>query len=63
MAACERPGVFGERIVAGLAVNDSAVMLSGALPAAALALVVQAAFDAAERRSTRGRRGAAQPGR
>ena len=55
MAAFIGAGGFGERIVAGLAVNDSTVMLAGALPAAALALVVQAGFDAAERWATRGR--------
>ncbi|HEX4236284.1 MAG TPA: glycine betaine ABC transporter substrate-binding protein [Caldimonas sp.] len=55
MAAFIGAGGFGERIVAGLAVNDSRVMLAGALPAAALALLVQAAFDFAERRA-RGRR-------
>ena len=49
MAAFIGAGGFGERIVAGLAVNDSDVMLAGALPAAALALAVQAAFDLAER--------------
>ncbi|HEY2559896.1 MAG TPA: glycine betaine ABC transporter substrate-binding protein [Caldimonas sp.] len=51
MAAFIGAGGFGERIVAGLAVNDSRVMLAGALPAAALALLVQAAFDFAERRA------------
>ena len=55
MAAFIGAGGFGERIVAGLAVNDSRVMLAGALPAAALALLVQAAFDLAERWSRRGR--------
>ena len=49
MAAFIGAGGFGERIVAGLAVNDSSVMLAGALPAAVLALVVQALFDAFER--------------
>ncbi len=49
MAAFIGAGGFGERIVAGLAVNDSQVMLAGALPAAVLALVVQFGFDAAER--------------
>ena len=53
MAAFIGAGGFGERIVAGLAVNDSTVMLAGALPAAVLALVVQAAFDIAERRAGR----------
>jgi osmoprotectant transport system permease protein len=50
MAAFIGAGGFGERIVAGLAVNDSSTMLAGALPAAALALLVQAGFDAVERR-------------
>src|ERR1019366_9747599 len=49
MAAFIGAGGFGERIVAGLAINDRSVMLAGALPAAALALLVQFAFDAAER--------------
>jgi osmoprotectant transport system permease protein len=55
MAAFIGAGGFGERIVAGLAINDSTVMLAGALPAAALALLVQLAFDLAERRARRGR--------
>jgi osmoprotectant transport system permease protein len=55
MAAFIGAGGFGERIVAGLATNDSAVMLAGALPAAGLALLVQVAFDLAERRAGRGR--------
>ncbi|MEO5844054.1 MAG: glycine betaine ABC transporter substrate-binding protein [Caldimonas sp.] len=55
MAAFIGAGGFGERIVAGLAVNDTRVMLAGALPAAALALLVQGAFDLAERRLRRGR--------
>ena len=55
VAAFIGAGGFGERIVAGLAVNDSAAMLAGALPAAVLALLVQAAFDLVERRLVRGR--------
>jgi osmoprotectant transport system permease protein len=55
MAAFIGAGGFGERIVAGLAVNDSRVMLAGALPAAALALLVQAVFDLIERWSRHGR--------
>ena len=55
VAAFIGAGGFGERIVAGLAVNDSAAMLAGALPAAALALLVQALFDLIERRLVRGR--------
>ncbi|MFG6429390.1 glycine betaine ABC transporter substrate-binding protein [Pelomonas parva] len=50
VAAFVGAGGLGERIVAGLAVNDSALLLAGALPAAALAIVVQLAFDALERR-------------
>jgi osmoprotectant transport system permease protein len=41
-------GGLGERIVAGLAVNDTAFMLSGAVPAAALALAMQWLFDGLE---------------
>lgn len=55
MAAFIGAGGYGERIVAGLAVNNSTVMLAGALPAAILAIVVQLAFDAAERWSMHGR--------
>jgi osmoprotectant transport system permease protein len=47
-------GGLGERIVAGLAVNDTGYMLSGAVPAAALALLLQWAFDVIERRLRRG---------
>jgi osmoprotectant transport system permease protein len=50
MAAFVGAGGLGERIVAGLAVNDNATMLAGALPAAALALAVQWLFDKLERR-------------
>jgi osmoprotectant transport system permease protein len=57
MAAFIGAGGFGERIVSGLAVNDSAAMLAGALPAAALALLVQALFGAAERAFLRGPKG------
>ena len=55
VAAFIGAGGFGERIVAGLAVNDSAAMLAGALPAAVLALLVQAGFDLVEHRMVRGR--------
>jgi osmoprotectant transport system permease protein len=57
MAAFIGAGGFGERIVAGLAVNDSGAMLAGALPAAALALLVQAGFDGVEHWLVRGRAG------
>jgi osmoprotectant transport system permease protein len=55
VAAFVGAGGFGERIVAGLAVNDTQAMLAGALPSAALALAVQGAFDLLERRLVRGR--------
>jgi osmoprotectant transport system permease protein len=53
MAAFIGAGGLGERIVSGLAVNDSATMLAGALPAALLALVVQGLFAWVERRVRR----------
>ena len=49
VAAFVGAGGLGERIVAGLAVNDTTLMLAGALPAAALAVVVQWLFDGLER--------------
>lgn len=42
-------GGLGERIVAGLAVNDTTLMLAGAVPAAVLALLTQWTFDLLER--------------
>ena len=44
VAAFVGAGGLGERIVAGLAVNDAALMMAGAVPAAALAVLVQALF-------------------
>ncbi len=44
MAAFIGAGGYGERIVSGLALNDTAVLLSGAVPAAGLALLVQGGF-------------------
>ncbi|MGH8739819.1 MAG: glycine betaine ABC transporter substrate-binding protein [Burkholderiales bacterium] len=49
IAAFIGAGGFGERIAQGLALNDHAVLLAGALPAAALALAVHAVFELAER--------------
>lgn len=49
IAAFIGAGGYGERIVAGLAVNDHALLLAGALPAAAMALAAQWGFDALER--------------
>jgi osmoprotectant transport system permease protein len=48
-------GGLGERIVAGLAVNDTAFMLAGAVPAALLALLTQWFFDGVERWLRHGR--------
>jgi len=50
IAAFVGAGGYGERIVAGLALNDNATLLAGAIPAAALALIVQGAFELGERR-------------
>lgn len=49
IAAFIGAGGYGERIVQGLALNDTTLMLAGALPAAALAILVQFAFDWLER--------------
>ena len=45
IAAFIGAGGFGERIAAGLALNDNALLLAGAIPAAVLALLVQWGFD------------------
>ena len=57
IAAFIGAGGFGERIAQGLALNDDIMLLAGALPAAALALVVHALFEALERIAGRGRAG------
>ncbi|MEO5818652.1 MAG: glycine betaine ABC transporter substrate-binding protein [Gemmatimonadaceae bacterium] len=49
LAAFIGAGGLGEPIVAGLALADSRMVLSGALPAAALALIVDGALAVAER--------------
>ena len=46
IAAFIGAGGYGERIVAGLAVNDTLMLLAGAVPSAVLALAVQWGFDA-----------------
>ena len=51
LAAFIGAGGYGERIVAGLALNDTALLLAGAVPAAVLALLVQAGFTLVLRRS------------
>jgi osmoprotectant transport system permease protein len=54
VAAFVGAGGLGERIVAGLAVNDTQAMLAGALPAAVLALLMQGLFAWVERRLSPG---------
>jgi osmoprotectant transport system permease protein len=49
IAAFIGAGGYGERIVTGLALNDHALLLAGAIPAAALALLIEVAFRAGER--------------
>jgi len=49
VAAFIGAGGLGERIVAGLAVSDTALMMAGALPAAVLALLVQGVFGLLDR--------------
>jgi osmoprotectant transport system permease protein len=49
IAAFIGAGGFGERIVTGLALNDRQLLMAGALPAAALALVSELLFEAADR--------------
>ena len=50
IAAFIGAGGYGERIAAGLALNDTVTLLAGAVPAAGLALLVQLAFEWGERR-------------
>jgi len=52
IAAFIGAGGFGERIVTGLALNDHATLLAGALPVALLALAIEAAFSLGERAIT-----------
>jgi len=59
IAAFIGAGGYGERIVSGLALNDHATLLAGAVPAAVLALAVQWAFELGERRFAWTRRAAA----
>jgi osmoprotectant transport system permease protein len=50
IAAFVGAGGYGERIASGLALNDNVMLLAGAIPAAALALLGQGAFEWGERR-------------
>jgi osmoprotectant transport system permease protein len=49
IAAFVGAGGLGDRIVSGLALNDHAMLLAGAVPAAALALAMQGLFALLER--------------
>jgi osmoprotectant transport system permease protein len=49
LAAFIGAGGLGEPIVSGLALNDMATVLEGAIPSAILALLVQSAFDGLDR--------------
>ena len=56
IAAFIGAGGYGERIAIGLALNDNATLLAGAIPAAVLALLTQLAFEMMERRRWQGYR-------
>jgi len=49
IAAFIGAGGYGERIVTGLALNDHAMLLAGAIPAAVMALLIELAFRYGER--------------
>jgi osmoprotectant transport system permease protein len=49
IAAFIGAGGYGERIVTGLALNDHEMLLAGAVPAAALALLIEGGFRLGER--------------
>jgi osmoprotectant transport system permease protein len=54
IAAFIGAGGFGERIVTGLALNDRGLLLAGAIPAAAMALVSEVLFELLEWKMRRG---------
>ncbi|KQV91447.1 amino acid ABC transporter permease [Massilia sp. Root351] len=56
IAAFIGAGGYGERITIGLALNDNDMLLAGALPAAALALLTQGLFELLERLAAPGGR-------
>ena len=55
IAAFIGAGGYGERIASGLALNDNATLLAGAIPAAVLALLIQGTFLPLERHLSRRR--------
>lgn len=56
IAAFIGAGGFGERIVTGLALNDRELLMAGALPAAAMALISEGVFELIEFLMRRSRR-------
>jgi osmoprotectant transport system permease protein len=56
IAAFIGAGGYGERIVAGLAVNDHQLLLAGAIPAAVLAIVLEWGLLRIERQITPGQK-------
>jgi osmoprotectant transport system permease protein len=52
IAAFIGAGGFGERIVTGLALNDNATLLAGAIPVAFMALLIEVVFTQGERLAT-----------
>jgi len=61
IAAFIGAGGYGERIVTGLALNDRQLLLAGAIPAAALALLSEAVFEVIERAMRRRRSSSVSP--
>jgi osmoprotectant transport system permease protein len=49
LAAFVGAGGFGERIAQGLALNDTSMLLAGAIPSALLALLIQMIFTHLEK--------------
>jgi osmoprotectant transport system permease protein len=49
LAALIGQGGLGEPIISGLSLNDTGTILQGAVPAAALAILVQLAFELLDR--------------
>jgi osmoprotectant transport system permease protein len=56
IAAFVGAGGFGERIAQGLALNNTSMLLAGAIPSAALALLIQGGFYICEHRLAISRR-------
>jgi osmoprotectant transport system permease protein len=54
IAAFIGAGGFGERIVTGLALNDRGLLLAGAIPAAAMALISEVLFEVLDWKMRRG---------